>query len=155
MLFSEERRRTSLGLTCREWPLGGIAWIGREEPMEEGMKEGNSPGLDRLQALLAWWGLSAADRSNDVPPLAAAAAAIATLQSGYCDAFSRNLDAMFTAHDRLSSAAAALWRAKTMAELSQVQDGIFNALAEAAATHSASWSEFQSLLIEVLGKGRA
>jgi len=116
------------------------------------MNDGMSTGLDRLKGLLSWWGFPANDFSNDIPPLAAISDAIAKLQRGYFDTFSRNMDAMFAVNDRVSRAAKDLFYAKTMADLSLVQDEIFNALSEAASSHSNTWNEFRRLLIEALGE---
>ena len=119
------------------------------------MSDGGTPGLDRLQALFAWWGFPNNERSNSAPPLAALSDAVAKLQRGYLDAFARNMDAMLAVNDRVSRAGTELLRARTMSEVSQVQNALFAALSEAAATHGDNWSDFQRLLVEVMGDGWA
>ncbi len=117
------------------------------------MSDASTPGLDRLQALFAWWGFPNTERSNSAPPMAALSDAIAKLQRGYLEAFARNMDAMLAVNDRVSRAGAELLRARTMSEVGQVQEALFAALSEAATTHRDNWSDFQRLLVEMMGEG--
>ena len=103
--------------------------------------------LDRLNALLSWWGFATSGDTGAFPPLATASDLVAKLQHAYFDAMTRNMNTAFAASNDVSRAAQALLHVKAAGDISQIQQGIVQILAVATAAQNKSWSEFQQQLL--------
>lgn len=108
-------------------------------------------GLDRLNALMSWWGVASGDGKNAFPPLTAASDLVAKLQQAYFDAIARNMETVFATNDEVSRAALSLLHAKDAGDLAQIQQALVQALAQATSAQSKSWSEFHQLLLAFAG----
>jgi len=114
------------------------------------MEEQSSPGMDRLKALLAWWGMS---RDEDQVGLSRQFdqfyTFVSEVQKAYLDATSRHLEAISATNDRLARSSHGLLRSQTQTYFVASQAEIVAAVVEQAARHADAWAAFQKKVQDV------
>lgn len=108
-------------------------------------------GMNRLRALLGWWGLSGyEDRGGGVAQqFIRLQNFVAEVQNAYLDATGRHMDAILASNDRLVRSAYNLLNGAKQSELSAAQAQIVSIVLEAAAQHARTWAEFQQQVQEI------
>jgi hypothetical protein len=107
-------------------------------------------GLNRLRALLGWWGLSGyEDHSRVAQEFMQLQNFVTEIQKAYLDATGRHMDAVFASNNRLVQSACHLSNDGKRSELSAAQAQIVSIVLEAAAQHARAWAEFQHQVQEI------
>lgn len=114
------------------------------------MDRQTSSGMNRLRALLEWWGLSGyGDRNSFAAQFVRLQNFVAETQKAYLDATGRHMDAIFASNDRLARTAYDLLSGGKQFELSQAQAQIVSAILDSAAQHARTWMEFHRQVQEI------
>ena len=109
-----------------------------------------SSGMNRLQALLGWWGLSGYENRSSIPEqFIRLQNFIAEVQKASLNATGRHMNAIFASNDRLVRSAYDLLNGGKQSELSAVHAQIVSIILETAAQHVRNWAEFQHQVQEI------
>jgi hypothetical protein len=107
-------------------------------------------GMNRLGALLRWWGLSAYENRGGLSEqFVQLQNFVAEVQKASLDAASRHMEAIFDTNERLARSAYDLLNGGKQSELSPAHTQIVSIVLEAAAQHARTWAEFQRKLQEI------
>jgi hypothetical protein len=102
--------------------------------------EGAASGLDRLNALLAWWGMPTDDESGTIDAQAKRLQLFtANLQRAYGDACSRQMETQFKANERLSRSLQDFLRCRKSQEVAALQSDLLATLLEGASRQATIW----------------
>jgi hypothetical protein len=99
-------------------------------------------GFDRLNALFAWWGVpSSTGNGNIDAPMKRFQSFASDLQRAYGEAYSRQMEALFTANERLGSSVQELLRCRQPQDVLAAESNILAILLEGSSQHAQTWVE--------------
>ena len=99
-------------------------------------------GLDRLNALFAWWGVPTAGGNGNIDGQMKRFQVFASdLQRTYGEAYSHQMEALFTANQRLVSSLQELARCRQPQDVIAAESDILATLLEGAALQAKTWAE--------------
>jgi hypothetical protein len=106
-------------------------------------KDGNiTTGLNRLNALFTWWGVSNSYRNGDIDtPMKRLQACASDLQKSYGDAYGRQMQALFAANERLAGSLQELVRCRKPRDVIAAELDILATLLEGALVQTKAWVE--------------
>lgn len=99
-------------------------------------------GFDRLNALFAWWGVPSSTGNGSIEVQMKRFQAFASdLQKAYGEAYSRQMEALFTANERLGSSVQELLRCRQPQDVLTAESNILAILLEGSSQQAKTWVE--------------
>lgn len=97
--------------------------------------------LDRLNALLAWWGIPNANSGSIEGQMKHFQILAFDLQSAYGDAYRHQIETMFTANERLARSLQGLLHCRKPHEIIAVESNILATILEGASLQARIWAD--------------
>lgn len=99
-------------------------------------------GLDRLSALFAWWGIPDKGGNGDIDgQMKRLQAFTSDLQKVYGEAYSRQMEAMFTANERIASSLRKFLHCRHPRDVIAAESNVLATILEGASLQSNAWVE--------------
>ena len=99
-------------------------------------------GLDRLNALFAWWGIPDAGENGNVDgQMKRFQAFTSDLQKVYGEAYNRQMEAMFTANERIAKSLQAFLHCREARDVIAAESNVLATILEGASLQSRTWVE--------------
>ena len=99
-------------------------------------------GLDRWDALFAWWGVPAATGNSQVDDQAKRFQAFASdLQMVYGEACTRQISSLLSANDRIARSLREFWRCQRPQDVLATESNVLATMFEEASLQARNWAE--------------
>lgn len=107
------------------------------------MKNGSiTSGLDRMNAVLAWWGVPSANGSENIEGQVRRFQALASnLQKAYGEAYSQQLEALFATNARLARSFYEFLHCRQPQGVIAAESNVFATFLEGASLQAQTWGE--------------
>lgn len=99
-------------------------------------------GLDRLNALFAWWGVPAANGNGQIDgQMKRFQAFTSDLQKTYSEAYSRQMSALFAANERIAGSLQEFLRCRQPQDVIAAESNVLATIMEGASLQAKTWVE--------------